>query len=192
MKKLIGIVFILAGLIFVGTAGYQIYQTNAAQKDALDSAREIVNRSTDERKNLTEPVEFEPDHGETIGILYIPKLDAELPIVAGTDEDDLDRGVGHFTGTGFPTQERQILLSGHRDTVFRNLGDLEIGDIFEVQMEYGTFQYEIEETFIVDADDRTVIDYSIDEEVLTVSTCYPFGFIGNAPDRYILNAKPVN
>jgi len=57
-------------------------------------------------------------------------------------------------------------------------------------MEHGTFIYEIRDHIIVDADDTTVIDPNRTDEVLTVSTCYPFSFIGSAPDRYVIYAYP--
>src|SRR5690606_3224100 len=110
--------------------------------------------------------------------------------VEGVDEEELEKGVGHYKGTAFPSQDGQIVLSGHRDTVFRRLGELQIGDELVVQMPYGEFTYVIEDTDIVDADDRTVINPNIDEELLTVTTCYPFTYVGSAPDRYIIYAKP--
>lgn len=125
-----------------------------------------------------------------MGIFYIPRLDREIPIIEGTDEDELAQGVGHFSSTGLPGDNRQILLSGHRDTVFRQFGELKVGDELHIKMEYGTFIYVIEDYEIVDANDRTVIQPSREEEYLTVSTCYPFSFIGGAPDRYILYAYP--
>ncbi|MDG5786707.1 class D sortase [Evansella sp. AB-P1] len=197
MRKWIGIVLILTSFFFLGIGGYQYFEMNSKQDEALRTAQSIVHsaqQDASERGDLESILrDFEPDNGDAIGILSIPILDDEWPIVVGTSDEDLKAGVGHYIGTAFPGQGRQILLSGHRDTVFRNLGDLVVGDIIEVQMGYGTFKYEIhEEPFIVPADDRTVIDYSIDEEVLTISTCYPFRFIGDAPDRYIINAKPVN
>ncbi|MFA9558906.1 class D sortase [Evansella sp. AB-rgal1] len=196
MRKWIGIVLILTSFFFLGIGGYQYFEMNAKQNDALKSAQSIVyaDRASDREFSDFEGVirDYDPAGGDVIGLLRAPKLNEEWPVVEGTSDEDLKAGVGHFIGTGFPGEARQILLSGHRDTVFRNLGDLEIGDIVEVQLSYGTFQYEIEETFIVDADDRTVIDYSIDEEVLTISTCYPFRFVGDAPERYIINAKPLN
>src|SRR5699024_10734862 len=79
---------------------------------------------------------------------------------------------------------------GHRDTVFRRFGELEIGDRFIVEMPYGTYEYEMRESEIVGADDTSVIR-PMGEEVLTVSTCYPFSYIGNAPDRFVLYAYPV-
>lgn len=134
---------------------------------------------------------LDPKQGDTIGVLDIPKIDGELPIIEGTDPDSLDKGVGHFTGTVYPTQDNQIVLSGHRDTVFRRIGELDLGDILTVNMEHGSYDYEIVKTHITDADDRTVI-VPHDEETLTVTTCYPFRYVGNAPDRYIITAKPVS
>src|SRR5690606_7176366 len=104
-------------------------------------------------------------------------------------EDELQRGVGHYPGTAYPGQESQIVLSGHRDTVFRQFGELEIGDSFIVEMPYGSFEYTIQDSEIVPEDDLTVINpEEYQEEMLTVTTCYPFHYIGNAPDRYILYA----
>ncbi|WNF36513.1 class D sortase [Bacillaceae bacterium IKA-2] len=197
MVKWFGIVLILTSLFFLGIGGYQYFDMNAKKNDALRSAHAIVYSDLDKDKDrgkadIADVSDFNPNAGEVIGIVSIPSLEDEWPIVKGTSEEDLKAGVGHYNGTAFPSQEKQILLSGHRDTVFSRLGDLVVGDIIEVKMSYGIFKYEIEEMFIVDADDRTVIDYTIDEEVLTISTCYPFSFFGSAPDRYIINAKPLN
>jgi sortase A len=74
--------------------------------------------------------------------------------------------------------------------VFRNFADLEIGDTFVVEMPYGEYEYEIEEIDIVSADDTSVIR-SMGEEVLVVTTCYPFEMLGSAPDRAVFYAWPV-
>src|SRR5699024_3756524 len=96
-----------------------------------------------------------------------------------------------YADTGFPGENRQILLSGHRDTVFRQFGELEDGDEFNVKMEHGTFIYAIEDNEIVSVDDTTVIYQTQSDELLTVSTCYTFSYIGSAPDRYVVYAYPV-
>lgn len=128
--------------------------------------------------------------GEIVGMFYIPRLNRELPIVEGTDEDELAKGVGHFRGTGYPGSGKQILLSGHRDTVFRDFGELQIGDELRVVMEHGVFTYVIDSMEVVSAQDTSVIDLDSNEEMLVVSTCYPFHFIGSAPERYIVYAYP--
>ncbi|MGP4066606.1 class D sortase [Oceanobacillus sp. M65] len=136
-------------------------------------------------------LDFNSEIGEEIGLLLISKIDATLPIVEGVSEDELKKGVGHYDGTAFPSEPGQIVLSGHRDTVFRRMGELEIGDELLVRMPYGDFTYVMEKTEIVSADDLTVIrPHDYDEEMLTITTCYPFRYIGSAPDRYIVYAKP--
>lgn len=193
MRKF-AVLLMIAGFIFIAFGGYQLIKTEQAQSKSLEEARTLLTN----KKNNTdaaEPVsaeDFLPDHGDTVGLLKIPRLEAELPIVEGTDEDELEKGVGHYAGTAYPFQNDQIVLSGHRDTVFRRMGELEIGDILTVEMEYGERSYEIVDTKIVDADDRTIIVPTAPDEVLTVTTCYPFSFIGSAPDRYIITALPVD
>lgn len=155
-----------------------------AQKNPLVSTAPITSEV------LTKPQSYgDYSDGQSIGVLYIPRLDRSIPIIYGTDERELRKGVGFYKTTKLPGQNDQILLSGHRDTVFRQFDKLQIGDEFHVKMETGTYIYTIFATQIVDADDRTVIQSTYPNEVLTVSTCYPFNYIGYAPDRYILYAK---
>lgn len=194
MRK-VSILFIIAGICFIGFGGYQWITTQKSQSETLAEAKTLLDTKKDakqsgEQKN---PIDsFNPSAGETAGILHIPKLESDLPIVEGTHEDDLEKGVGHYAGTAYPLEEDQIVLSGHRDTVFRRMGELELGDILTVKTTYGDFSYEITDTKIVNADDRTVITSTAPDEVLTLTTCYPFSYIGNAPDRYIINAVPVS
>nr|WP_306798694.1 class D sortase [Oceanobacillus saliphilus] len=175
--------------------GYQWYETENAQKESMVEAQALLDSNAystiENDSELSKPPDdFNPEAGETVGLLHIPKLESDLPIVEGTHEDELAKGVGHYAGTAYPLQDDQIVLSGHRDTVFRRMGELEIGDILTMKMPYGDFSYEITGTQIVDADDRTII-VPHDEEVLTLTTCYPFSFIGSAPDRYIITAIPI-
>lgn len=131
------------------------------------------------------------EEGDLIGKLAIPILDRELPILHGTGDTELARGVGHYIGSAFPGEQDQVVLSGHRQTVFRDLGKVQIGDQLVVETLAGTFTYEVFDQFIVDQNDRGVI-VPHDEAVLTLVTCYPFQYVGSAPERYILQAKLTN
>lgn len=171
--------------------GFELYSSSAKEGKRLEevSAKisdEVVTEVSDVSLYNYDSIK----EGDTVGVFYIPRLDREIPIIEGTDEEELAQGVGHYAGTGYPGENKQILLSGHRDTVFRQFGELEDGDKLHVKMEHGTFIYEIRDHTIVAADDTTVIDPSRTDEVLTVSTCYPFSFIGSAPDRYVIFAYP--
>jgi sortase A len=99
----------------------------------------------------------------------------------------LEKGVGHFAESVLPGENDNSVLSGHRDTVFRKLGQVGEGDLLIVRTSAGEFTYKVNKVRIVDEDDRTVIVQK-PRETLTVSTCYPFDFIGSAPERFILVA----
>ncbi|MCS0670412.1 class D sortase [Cytobacillus firmus] len=176
-------------LLIIGTAitAYSIFEIRDSHhqiEDRKEEAREMLSNGADKK------LEFEQN--ETIGLLSVPKINKDIPIIEGTDNDQLEAGVGHYTGTAFPGQKDQIVLSGHRDTVFRKFDQLKIGDIFTVKLSYGDFSYEIYDTKIVDADDLTIIKSTSPEEVLTVTTCYPFNYIGDAPERFVFYALPKN
>jgi sortase A len=131
-----------------------------------------------------------PAEGDNIGIVTIPALHQKLPIIEGTGEDELKKGVGHFAQSVLPGEKDNCVLSGHRDTVFSGLGKLKTGDMLIVQTSSGAYTYEIKRTRIVDKDDRTVI-IPADRAVLTLTTCYPFGYLGSAPERYVISADLV-
>lgn len=197
LKRILNIlatILLITGMGLVIYSLTEIFKGEQEVKKARAEAEEILQQQPDEKtkKEKLTADDFHFAVGDTIGLLYIPKLDRDLPIIEGTNPEELDRGVGHYLGTAFPGQKDQIVLSGHRDTVFRNFDQLVIGDTFVLKLPYGTFEYEIFDTEIVPADDTTVIRSTAPEEILTVTTCYPFYFIGNAPDRFIFYAKPVD
>lgn len=128
-----------------------------------------------------------PLSGEKFGELYIPKLAATLPIFEGTDEEELELGVGHYEGSVLPGEKDNCVLAGHRDTVFRRLGEIGEGDKLILRTSLGEFEYVVNKVRIVDKEDRTVI-VPKPKATLTVSTCYPFRYIGSAPQRYVLIA----
>lgn len=194
--KRIGILFIIIGVVCLGVFGYQIIGHEQSQKQSLVQAEERIEQGVSEQDDPDQDIEkiieeFNLETDEAFATLEIPKLGKTLPIVEGTDPDSLEKGVGHLSNSVLPGQEEQILLSGHRDTVFRDFGELEIGDTFVVQMPYGEYTYEIRETEIVPEDDTSVIR-EMREEVLVVTTCYPFHFVGSAPDRFVAYAYPVS
>jgi len=131
-----------------------------------------------------------PNPGEKIGVLEIPRIDAKLPIIEGADPEQLAKGVGHFRNSYLPGEPNFCLLSGHRDTVFRRLGEVKKGDKIIALTSAGRFVYEVKKTKIVDADDKSVIR-PYDKPVLALSTCYPFNFIGPAPKRYVIFSELV-
>jgi sortase A len=182
--KAVFTIVIALGLSTIVGAGTQIYQMNASSGSTylpeLDS-------SLSDHVVVTLP---KPKVGDVIGSLWIPRLKKTIDIIQGTGAKELKRGVGHYVGSVLPGITDNSVLAGHRDSVFRNLGDLKLGDLMTVQTDYGRFVYEVQKIRIVNADDKTVIVPSI-YAVLTLSTCYPFRYVGNAPKRYIVQAGLV-
>jgi sortase A len=175
---------VLSGLGTASFAGFQIYQMNSnlagdylPKLDSLDPSANL---------NLL----TKPKVGDVIGSLSIPRLKRVIPIIEGTGSKELKKGVGHYVGSVLPGARDNSVLAGHRDSVFRNLGEVKLNDLITVTTDYGKFVYKVRKIRIVGANDRTVI-VPTPEAVLTLSTCYPFRFIGNAPKRYIVQAGLV-
>ncbi|MDN7246512.1 class D sortase [Planococcus shenhongbingii] len=131
--------------------------------------------------------------GEQTAKLIIPKIEQKYSVYWGADPATLKKGVGMYISdlTTVPGGHGHTVLSGHRDTVFVKLGELEKQDQVLLEYEDKIYVYEITDMWITDAEDRSVI-VEKDESVLTLTTCYPFDFIGYAPDRYIVQAKLVS
>jgi len=125
--------------------------------------------------------------GELIATLEIPRLKRVVRVIEGTRAQDLKKGAGHFTLSVRPGFADNSVIAGHRDSVFSQFGSLKVGDSIIVQTSYGKFTYFIKRFRIVKADDRTVI-VPTSYAQLTLSTCYPFRYIGNAPERFIVIA----
>jgi sortase A len=131
-----------------------------------------------------------PTDGGNIGSLTIPALKQKLPIFQGTGVKELREGVGHFAQSVLPGEDDNCVLSGHRETVFRRIGHLKLGNQLIVRTSAGTFTYEVTGKRIVRANDKTVI-VPTEHAVLTLTTCYPFNTPGYFPDRYIVSATLV-
>lgn len=129
-----------------------------------------------------------PYAGHAIAILRIPKLHLEVPVLDGTDAITLNRGVGRIRGTALPGQRGNIAIAGHRDGFFRGLKDIHAGDEIELLAAQRTDIYIVDRTVIVDPDDTSVLENGA-TPALTLVTCYPFHYIGNAPRRFVVEAS---
>ena len=189
----------------IGCVGWALMNIGAEQP-APDSHRSLSSNPATVSSTTTAPTQMDPlsnvvraygvlypdlpSGGDRIGSLSIPVTKQKLPIFEGTGKEELKRGVGHFTESVLPGENDNCVISGHRDTVFTKLGKLKVHDRLIVETSAGAFTYEIKRIRIVHKDDRTVI-VPTGHPVLTVTTCYPFHFVGSAPDRYILVADLV-
>jgi sortase A len=122
-----------------------------------------------------------------LAVLEVPKIGLEVPVFDGTDDVTLNRGVGRIMGTARPGRGGNVGIAGHRDGFFRGLKDVVVGDRIQLKLPARTETYQVDQIRIVKPTDVQVLeDRSV--PTLTLVTCYPFYFIGNAPQRYIVRA----
>ena len=129
-----------------------------------------------------------PMDGTSIGEIRIRRLGVSVVVVQGESEAILQRAVGHLSRTALPGNEGNVVLAGHRDTFFRPLKDILEGDRITLKTPEHDFEYVVESTSIVRPDDVGVIEPS-GGHTLTLITCFPFYYIGPAPNRFIVVAR---
>lgn len=123
-----------------------------------------------------------------LAVLRIPRVRLEVPVLEGTDEITLNRALGHIEGTALPGTDGNAGIAGHRDGFFRSLKDVVAGDVIELETPLrGKATYRIERIRIVAPEEVWVLDPT-PARSLTLVTCYPFYFVGSAPERYIVRA----
>ncbi len=136
----------------------------------------------------TPPAAIGPDG--LIGRLEIPRLGVSIVVFEGVARKTLRHAVGHIEATALPGQTGNVGIAGHRDTFFRPLKDILTDDRITVTTLAGTYDYRVAWTKVVDPYEVAVLDPT-GGEVLTLVTCYPFYFVGSAPDRFIVRAERV-
>ena len=124
---------------------------------------------------------------EPLAVLHIPTIRLDVPVLEGSSDLILDRGAGHVEETAMPGAPGNSGIAGHRDGFFRGLKDVKLGDAIELETLQETQTYRIARTWIVNPEDVSVLDPT-PEQSITLVTCYPFYFVGSAPQRYIIRA----
>ena len=169
-----------AGLLALTYVGFvlverQIYQANQARQ--LEHAATLGLRTP-------------PPVGFVIGKVKIPRIGLQAVVVQGDSDKILSLAVGHIPGTALPGQPGNMVLAGHRDSFFRPLRNIRTGDIILLESPNGSYDYEVESASVVAPTDLSVLRNSGNKE-LTLITCYPFSWIGSAPDRFVVRARQI-
>jgi len=125
--------------------------------------------------------------GDVLGRIEIPRIGVSVAVLQGTTWRTLRLGVGHIKGTALPGEPGNIGIAGHRDTYFRALKDIRKDDEIQLQTAAGTTRYEVDGIQITSPSDNGVLATTT-ESSLTLVTCYPFYYIGAAPERFIVHA----
>jgi sortase A len=180
IKRIVSYLLLAAGscLVFLGAREVlesYLGQTNAARN--FDTPSAIVRARA--------PIIH---MGDTVAKLSIPRLSTQLYVVEGDDERDLRRGPGHVQGTAMPGTRGNSVIAGHRDTHFRVLKDIRKGDDIVVETSAGQFLYRVRDTSIVPPSNTSSLQPS-PGPMLHLITCYPFYYVGSAPQRFVVEAS---
>ena len=174
-------ILLAGGILMLGYCGFVLLDTWIFQRQ--ESA--ALERFAPQHVDLAAVV---PDG--LIGRMEVVRLGVTVMVVEGTSDKTLRRAVGHIAGTALPGQIGNVGIAGHRDTFFRPLRNIRADDIILLSTLRGEYRYRVVSTRIVSPDNISVLD-SDSHEVLTLVTCYPFYFLGSAPDRFIVRAERI-
>ncbi len=160
---------------------------------------EILLPQTDELEDAQEPSTPSqigkatyPAFGQEIGRITIESANIVAPVIQGDNDEILEVAVGHGFAYALPGENGLVVASAHRNTLFSSLGEVEIGDEILFSTYWGDYTYRVEEQVIFHMDDASLLQSEVSEETLILYTCYPFEFIGNAPDRYAIICSLVD
>ena len=128
--------------------------------------------------------------GDWVARLEVPRVDLAATVLEGSDDATLSRAAGHIEDTALPGAVGNAGIAAHRDTIFRPVRNLRVGDVMTVTTADAVYDYRVDDTMIVNPEDVYVLDPT-DHPTLTLVTCYPFTFIGHAPQRFIVKASLV-
>jgi sortase A len=187
-KKLFSYLLLAGGTLLLFLGAREILGSRVGQyRAARDFQRSLEDNAIDQSPHYTIRV-TPPSPGETFAKLILPRLNAELYIVEGDDAGDLRRGPGHMIGSALPGARGNCVIAGHRDTHFRILKDVRNGDDIILKTPHGQYLYRVRTMKVVPTTAVSVLGPTPDPS-LSLVTCYPFYYIGTAPERFIVEAK---
>jgi sortase A len=168
------LLLIYPAAIWLYAAGFQSYHNWTFQHRAI----------------ILSPTVPQPQEHMVIGRLDIPRIKLSVMVVEGTGEQDLIRGAGHIPGTGALDGNGNFAIAGHRDTFFRSLRHVRVNDVIELTTAAARRRYVVTNTEIAQPEDVSVLKPA-KTATLTLVSCYPFTYVGPAPERFIVHARPV-
>ncbi len=179
--------FLVIGFLTLSYVGYALLDAllyQAEQTRRFEQALKVANPARAE--SLVIPVR----EGSPLGRIEISRVGLTAMVQEGVDESTLRRAVGHIPGTPLPGGRGNVALAGHRDTFFRGLRQVRQDDEITMTTLSGSYRYRVESTKVVEPEETEVLA-DAEDYILTLVTCYPFNFVGSAPQRFIVRARRI-
>ncbi|MGD0545929.1 MAG: VWA domain-containing protein [Candidatus Acidiferrales bacterium] len=192
----VGSIFLLGAIVFyLEGYAFQVYGSHKLRALAKESASSSsspssasASASSSSASATATGSSYQPHMHDVLGRLEIPRLNIFAVIVEGSDDESLKLGPGHVPGTALPGEHGNVAIAGHRNTHFLPLKEVQAGDKISVTTPRGNMEYAVQYVEIVSPDDVDAINPT-DDSQLTLITCYPFFYVGSAPERFIVHAK---
>ncbi len=182
------LILALVGVVLLGYVGETLVE--ARVREFLGGRRLERAWATPQRVAPLEAAAPRPALGDLLGRLEIPRLGISALVAEGTDDGTLRTAIGHLPQTPLPGERGNVALAAHRDTHFRALRKIEVGDRIRIHSWEGETEYEVTATHVVAPQDVSVLTPTPGHN-LTLITCYPFGYIGPAPQRFVVQARQI-
>ena len=183
IRRLLALLFVLIGFIVIAGSGVALFWSDELQRLYMPSLPSIERRSGADSTNRPEA-----EQGKPIGSIEIPRLGLSSVVLEGDDAAALLLGVGHLSDTPLPWHEGNTVLAAHRDTFFRPLAHIRKGDVIRFSTADAALEYVVEELKVVEPTAVDVLEPT-SAATLTLITCFPFDYIGPAPQRFIVRAE---
>ncbi len=186
-RRMISPALVVLGLVLLGYVGAQYGQMYLEQRHLA-----VEWQQQQHARTVALHTGSNGSHTADDGLtrLFVPKIDLDSIVLEGTNHKALLLGPGHLKATPAPGELGNSVISGHRDTFFRHIHELEKGDAVYVERDGKTYKYEVTGKKIVEPDDLSVIR-PVKDAQLTLITCYPTYYIGPAPKRLVVFSKLV-
>jgi sortase A len=179
------------GCLALGFCAFTYFQAALFQRYEQGRLKKTLTSSTpraDDRHESHRAAGKYVAKGTPLGRIEVPRLGLSVILVEGVRPRDLRLAVGHIPGTALPNEVGNVGIAGHRDTFFRDLRRIRRDDIIIVRTSVGSTAYSVESTGVVKLNSIDVLAASR-QPVLTLVTCYPFYYVGSAPERFIVRAR---
>lgn len=132
------------------------------------------------------------EYGELYAYVRCTRISLDAPVYKGDNDDILKKGIGQNFASSQPGFGRLILLGGHNNTYFNALKNIAVDDIVKIETSYGTYEYKVTETKIVNENDNAAYDFAVEQEQLIMYTCYPFDMLSRTQYRYFVYAELIS
>jgi sortase A len=177
-------IFLVSGILALSYVVFTLVSARIYQKNAVLALDKQI--QAEAQHKIAQPA-LPIREGDVLGRIDIPRIGVSVAVLQGTKWRTLRLGVGHIKGTALPGEPGNIGIAGHRDTYFRALKDIRKDDEIQLQTAAGIARYKVDWIQITSPSDNGVLAPTT-ESSLTLVTCYPFYYVGAAPERYIVHA----